>query len=124
MPPLVDGEQVPHNDDAMRSRAGYWLGGVILVLGVAGAFVWLAVLLTGVSFTVDGWLRVGMPANASVLLDERKYVVYYESPTAADEVPPFTVQVFDAKTGAQVPVKPYNGSFTYNFGREGSAQGT
>lgn len=109
----------------MKSRAGYWLGGGLIVAGISGALAWLVVLLLAVSFDIDGWLRVGVPANTSVGLEAREYVVYYESSTAADEpVPPVRVQIFDAQNESEVPVRPYRGSFTYDVGRQGAALGT
>jgi hypothetical protein len=113
-----------HDDDAAKS-GGYWLGVTLMLVGAFGAIVWLVVLFAGIGFDVDGWLRIGIPSeSATVQLEARKYVVY-ESPTAAsEEVPAFRVQVFDAQTGAEVPVAPYNGSFTYDFGRQGSAEGS
>lgn len=95
------------------------------MVGIVGALAWLIILLASISFNIDGWLRVGVPANASVQLEARDYVVYCESPTAADEpVPSVRVQIFDAQSGAGVPVKPYRGSFTYDVGRQGSALGS
>lgn len=109
----------------MKSRAGYWLGSALIVVGIAGAVAWLIVLLVGISFNIDGWLRVGVPADAIVLLEARDYVVYDESPTAADEPnPSVRVQILDARTGAEVPVAPYQGSFTYDVGHQGTAIGT
>ncbi len=121
---MVDGTPVDQDDDGVKSRAGYWLGGLLMLFSVIGAVAWLVISLVGVASTVDGWLRVGVPAEATVQLEARKYVVFYESPTAQEQVPPFRVQVFDAQSGAEVPVAPYAGSLTYDFGKQGSAQGT
>lgn len=97
-----------------------------MVVGAFAGLAWLIVISVGVGFNVDGFLRVGLPAESSLLLEAKKYVVYYESvPAAADgDVPAVRVQVFDTQTEREVPVEPYRGSLTYETGRHGSAIGT
>jgi Domain of unknown function (DUF4234) len=109
----------------MRSRAGYWIGGGLVVTGMLGAVLWFVSSLAGISNEVDEFQRVPVPGEATMQLEARKYVVYYEGLTADELVPPFEIEITDTRTGAPLAIAPYGGSLTYSFsGREGSAQGT
>ena len=58
-------------------------------------------------------------------LEAHKYVVYYEGPSAEVAVPPFEIEVAEARTGTPLAIAPYGGSLTYAVpGHEGSAQAT
>jgi hypothetical protein len=58
-------------------------------------------------------------------LEARKYVVYYEGPSAEVSVPPFEIEIAEARTGTPLAIAPYGGSLTYSFNdHEGSAQAT
>ena len=58
-------------------------------------------------------------------LEARKYVVYYEGPSASEVVPPFNVEITDAQTGEPLALAAYGGSLTYSINdHEGSAQAT
>lgn len=109
----------------MRSRAGYLVGGILIAAGVAGAAAWLVLSLMRLGDEVDAFPRVPIPGEATVQLDARKYVLYYEGANADQLVPPFQVQIADARTRAVLQIEPYGGSMTYSLsGRDGSAQGT
>jgi hypothetical protein len=109
----------------MRSKTGYWLGGSLVVAGVAGAVLWFVFSLVNFSDEVDDFQRAAIPGEANVRLG-RKYVIYYEGTIVVDgAVPPFDVEVADARTGASLPIAPYDGSLTYTVsGRDGSAVAT
>jgi hypothetical protein len=66
----------------MRSRAGYVIGGGLMVAAVVGAVVWFVASLMRVADDVERFTRVPVPGEATVQLEPRKYVVYYESATA------------------------------------------
>ena len=109
----------------MRSRAGYWIGGGLVVAGLLGAVLWFVSALAGIDNDVDDFQRVPVPGEATVQLEARKYVVYYESLTAEEVVPPFKIAIADARTGTPVAIEPYGTSLTYSVsGHEGSAQAT
>ena len=109
----------------MRSRAGYWIGGGLVVAGVLGAVLWFVSSLGGISNQVDAFQRVRVPGEASMQLEARTYVVYYEGLTADEVVPPLEIEIADARTGTPLVIGSYGGSLTYSVsGHEGSAVGT
>lgn len=109
----------------MKSRVGYWIGGGLIVLGVLGAVLWFVSSLTSLRNEVDDFQRVAIPGEATMKLEARKYVVYYESLTAGEAVQPFEIEITDTRTGTPLALAPYGGSLTYSFsGHEGSAQAT
>jgi hypothetical protein len=109
----------------VRSRAGYWIGGGLVAAGVLGAVLWFVTSLVRLDREVDDFQRVPIPGEATVQLEARKYVVYYESSTAEEVVPPFRIAIADARTGTPLAIESYDNSLTYaGFGHEGSAQAT
>ena len=109
----------------MRSRAGYWLGGALVAAGVLGAVVWLVVSFLAIDDKVGDFQRVPVPGEETVGLETRKYVIYYESSTADEFVPAFSIDIVDAATGAPTPIAGYGGTLTYSYsGHEGSAVAT
>lgn len=109
----------------MRSRAGYVIGGGLVAAAVVGAILWLVTSLASVGDQVDGFARVAVPGEATVQLEARKYVVYYESSNADEFVPPFQIEIADLGTGAPLAIEPYGGSLKYSVsGRDGAAEGT
>jgi hypothetical protein len=109
----------------VRSRAGYWIGGGLIAVGIAGAVLWFVTSLMAIDDKVDGFQRAPLPGTATVRLEARKYVIYYEGPNAESSVPPFEIGVTDAQTGAPLDIATYSGSLTYSVsGHEGSAQAT
>lgn len=109
----------------MRSRAGYWIGGGLIVLGVVGAAVWVLTSLLSLSDEVNDFQRGPLPGQTTMQLEARKYVIYYEGPSAEVTVPPFEIEIAEARTGAPLAILSYGGSLTYSFNdHEGSAQAT
>jgi hypothetical protein len=109
----------------MRSRAGYVIGGALMVAAVVGAIAWFVFSLVRVGEEVERFVRVPVPGQETVRLEARKYVVYYEGPNAEVEAPRFAVGIADARTGVPLTIAPYGGSLTYAFeGNEGAAAWT
>ena len=109
----------------MRSRVGYWIGGGLIVLGVVGAVLWFVTSLTSLSNAVDDFQRAPLTGETTMQFEARKYVVYFETPTAEEFVPPFDLEIADAQTGTPLALKDYGGSLTYSINdQEGSAQAT
>jgi Domain of unknown function (DUF4234) len=109
----------------VRSRTGYWVGGGLVVAGVLGAVLWFVSSFASIGNEVDDFQRVPVPGEATMQLEARKYVVYYEGFNADEVVPPFEIEVADGRTGAPLTIAPYGGSLTYSVsGREGSALAT
>lgn len=109
----------------MRSRAGYWIGGCLIVLGGVGAIMWFVTSATSITDEVNGFQRGPVTGETTMQLGAQKYVVYYEGPSAEVAVPPFEIEIAEARTGAPLAIAPYGGSLTYAVpGHEGSAQAT
>jgi hypothetical protein len=109
----------------MRTRAGYVIGGALIVAAVAGGILWFVGSLMRLGDEVDSFERVSVPGEATVQLEARKYVVYYEGSNVDEFVPRFRLQIVNARTGEPLVTERYGGSLTYSLsGHEGSAQGT
>ena len=96
----------------MRSRAGFWLGGALVAAGVLGAVVWFVVSFLAIDDKVGDFQRVPVPGEETVGLEAQKYVIYYESSTADEFVPAFSIDIVDAATGAPTPIAGYGGTLT------------
>jgi Domain of unknown function (DUF4234) len=109
----------------VRSRAGYWIGGGLVAVGVLGAILWFVGSLMRMSDEVEAFPRVPVPGEATIELEARKYVVYYESSSAEQSVPTVELAITEARTAVPLAISPYSGSLTYSFsGHEGAALAT
>ena len=108
----------------MTSRAGYWIGGLLVTVGVLGGIAWAVLTGAHLVSTIDEFQHVQIPGREQVRLEARKYVLYVEGPGADEQVPPIDVQVSDAARESQLPIARYGGSLTYSFNTTGSAVAT
>ncbi|MEA2219239.1 MAG: hypothetical protein QOJ35_1865 [Solirubrobacteraceae bacterium] len=108
----------------MTSKAGYWIGAGLVVLGVGGAILWAVLSFAHIVSTIDDFQRVEIPGAGKVRLEARKYIVYVEGPGADQHVPAVRVQITDERTELPLPLSSYGGSLTYSFDQTGSAQAT
>ena len=110
----------------MTSRAGYWIGGALVVAAVVGAIAYGFLSFRSIDRSVDDFVRVAAPGSRTVQLEERRYVVYFEGPEAdEDKVPPIEVAIADARSDRRLPIARYGDSLTYALGgHSGTAQGT
>ncbi len=108
----------------MTSKAGYWIGGGLIVCAIAGAILWGVLAFSRIVSTIDDFQHVGIPASKVVQLDARKYVIYVEGPNADEVVPPVRIQVTDDRSESQVSLQDYGSSLTYSFDTSGSAVAT
>jgi hypothetical protein len=108
----------------VTSKSGYWIGGVLVFLGVAAAILWGVLGFRGVVNTVDDFQRVEIPGSGKVRLEARKYIVYVEGPGADENVPGVRVQITDERTERPLTLSSYSGSLVYSFNQDGSAQAT
>lgn len=108
----------------MTSKAGYWIGGGLIVCAVAGAILWGVLSFAKIIGTIDDFQHVPIPGSAQVQLEARKYVVYVEGPGADVSAPAVRIQVVDARTEQPVSLQSYGGSLTYSFEQDGSALAT
>jgi len=101
----------------VRSRAGYWIGGGLIVAAIAGAIGWGVLSFVAIGDTVEDFHRAPAPGAASVPLEARKYVVYVEGPgVGRDFVPPVEVHVVDRRAGRALALADYSASLTYSIG--------
>ena len=110
----------------MTSRAGYWIGGALVVAAIVGAIAYGLLSFRSIDRSVDDFVRVAAPGSRTVELEDRKYVVYFEGPGAEEgRVPPVQVAIADASTERRLPIAEYEDELTYSLGgHEGTAQGT
>ncbi len=106
----------------MKSKAGYWIGGGLMVLALVGSILYGFLSLKQTARTVEAFQRVDLPGTATVELEARKYIIYAEGPGANQSTP--EVAVTDLRSQSPVSVRPYLTSLTYSFGTAGSAVAT
>jgi len=108
-------------DRRVTSKAGYWIGGGLVVVAVIGAIAWAVLTGLGVARTVDDFQRVQVPGRATMQLESRKYVVYVEGPGADSATPEVEIVIEDPRTEQPLTLDPYSASVTYSFDETGSA---
>jgi hypothetical protein len=108
----------------VTSKAGYWIGGGLIVFAVVVAVLWAVIAGAHLVSTIDDFQRVTIPGTKTVQLGAHKVVLYVEGPAADQRIPPVRVLVTDARTGTPLPIRTYGGSLTYSFHRTGAAQAT
>jgi len=108
----------------VTSKAGYWIGGGLIVCAIAGAILWAVIGITNLISTIDDFHHVAIPGSEVERLEAPKYGIYIEGPGADESAPPVRIRVTDARTEAPVPVRDYGATVTYSFDRTGSALAT
>jgi hypothetical protein len=109
----------------VTSRAGYWIGAVLIVAAVIGAVLWGVLTFLSIGDRVDDFARAPAPGSARVSLEAHKYIIYVEGPGVGEDFsPPVQFQVVDSGGGV-LPIADYGGSLTYSMGgHSGRAAGT
>lgn len=104
------------------SRAWYWVGGAVGLVGVIATVLWIVGGIRGIDRQVDGFQRVDVDDDAPVTIDEPGgYTVYYEGPDADREDPDIRVTIRGPGIDDD-SLDEYDGSLTYAIGgREGRA---
>ncbi len=110
----------------MNSRAGYWVGGGLIAAAVVAGVLWVVLSFVGIAATLDDFVRVPAPGSQEVVLEARKYVVYFEGPGAGeDSIPPIEASIRDARNEQPLQLAGYGASLTYSIGgHSGVAQAT
>lgn len=104
------------------SRAGYWIGGAIALVGVIAGVIVLVSNFKGVARELSSFQRVTVPSAKTLSLPAGRHVVYFESGQGQPSPGQISVRVQDAETGGILALKPYATSFTYDAGgRSGRA---
>ena len=105
----------------MRSKAGYWLGGALMVLALVAGIGWAVTSITGELRAQRDYQRVGLPGTGTVELQARSYVVYVEGPGADVNPPQVNVIITDPADGTPLALRSYPGSLSYSGIATGSA---
>jgi hypothetical protein len=112
------------DDGRVISRAGYWIGGGLIVAGAGGAILWGVLSFTGMGDTIDDFQRASAPGMARVELEARKYIVYVEGPGVGRDHEPAVEIAIVGRSGV-LPLADYSGSMTYSLsGHSGTAVAT
>jgi len=112
-------------DRRVTSRAGYWIGGALIVAAVAGAVLWGVLSFIGLGETIDDFARVQAPGAQTVRSSRRAST----SSTSKARAPARTAcRPSRLRSSTPAPIAPcpstrYGGSVTYSFGC-GSSGGT
>ena len=89
------------------SKSGYWVGALVIAAGVLGAVIWGIGAVRALTRRVDGFQRVPITGASDVQLGPGGYVVYYEGPGVAGEVPPLGLLITPAVGGPGLQIHPY-----------------
>lgn len=116
------------NEPRPPSKAGYWIGALLIAAGVIGAIVWIGYRALAFDEAIDDFERVPVGQVGTISLDEGDFVVYAER--GAGE--PLALAVGEVRMrpagerGQRVEFEDYDTEFTYDFGgnRVGRAQYT
>jgi hypothetical protein len=74
----------PTSDEPLKpSTLWYWIGGLVMLIGVIGGTVFGIVRVVGAIDDVDDWPRVDIPSSDELTLDEGEYDLFLEYPGAA-----------------------------------------
>ena len=100
-------------------RKWYVVAFIVLVLFVVPS---LLAFLEGLNGITDGLIRLRVPGESEVTLEEGDWTVFYEyageidgeSYSTSSEFPGMAATVFDAE-GNEIPVSSSNGEFEYNW---------
>jgi len=74
----------PGSPSSLRkpSAAGYWIAGVVAMVGVVASVIWFAVVISGIIGAADGYPHFSLPGSRSVELDAETYKIFVEYPGA------------------------------------------
>jgi hypothetical protein len=108
----------------VKTPAGYWISGGLIAIAITGAILWVAMSISDMTDTVDGFTRVASDGPQTVRLEAHKYVIYVEGTDPDAAASDVDVTITDVH-GIELPTPPYRSELTYAFGgHEGSAQAT
>jgi len=115
----------PASDGKRPSAIGYWIGGVIILVGAVAAVIWFVSGVSDLFAAVDDYPRFSVPGQTTVSLDAASYKVFAEYPGANTDVNGVfrvgDVTVTDS-TNRTIPVRSSFTEETYSWnGHEGRA---
>ena len=101
------------------SRLWYWVGGVLVTLGVGIAAFLVVNGIVGFVNRVDGFQRVPLGRQGTVVFEDTGgYTLYYEQRFSSEgRIPSFDVALAPEEGGDPVPLTEYDSDVTYDIGR-------
>ncbi|HEU5003068.1 MAG TPA: hypothetical protein VFW71_09860 [Actinomycetota bacterium] len=97
------------------SKAGYWIGGVVIAVGLLGAGLVGAAVLRVYVRRIDNFQRMPLTGTELLTLDPGGYVIYYEGSGVPDHVPLVTVSLVPSGGTQRVTIGRYGGSWGRAF---------
>ena len=101
------------------SRAWYWVGGAVVVVGMVAGVLWGFLGFVSLSDDVKGFERVPADGGGEITLaGDGGYTIYYESASGnvVEDLPAGQVSLVPADGGEPVALDDYGGRLTYDFG--------
>lgn len=107
-------------------RAGYYASLSVMLVGFfAAVMVCIALPLNASGSATLDERTMGLAAETTVRLEARAYDVHFKTHESIDRVPTFTIEVFDVRSGQEVPVTRRNGALkVFDDDSRNSGQGT
>lgn len=105
----------------MKTKAGYWLGGALMIVALVTGTVWGVSSVMGQIRAERDYQRVDLPGTGTVELQAGSYVVYVEGPGANVNPPRVNVVITDTAEQAPLALRSYPGSYSYSGTTTGSA---
>ncbi|MFL5821712.1 MAG: DUF2510 domain-containing protein [Solirubrobacteraceae bacterium] len=105
------------SSDAQRpSAAGYWIGGLVGVVGLALGVVLITLSVSGIAMQLKRLERIPVPGQRVLTLAAGKHAVYVESSEDKPAAGAVRVKVRETSTGRPLALARYGSSFTYTSG--------
>jgi len=100
------------------SKAGYWVGAAVVVVGVVGAILWGVLGFLSFGEAVDGFQRVPANGRSEVTFTRTGgYVIYYEGPGAdVGDIPAGEASLTPDGSDEPVSLETYASSLSYSYG--------
>jgi uncharacterized protein DUF2510 len=104
------------SDGQRPSAAGYWIAGLVALVGLVGGVALIAASIGGIVANVKRLERIPAPGQRVLTLPAGKHAVYIESSQRPPRPEAVRVAVRDAATGRRLALAPYASSLTYRSG--------
>ena len=104
------------SDGQRPSAAGYWIAGLVALLGLAAGAALIAASIGGIATNLKRLEQIPAPGQRVLALAAGKHAVYVESSQHPPRPEAVRVTVRDSATGRRVVLSPYASTLTYRLG--------